>query len=139
VAVLGGYAISPSTGDSGSSVTSTTFANFSAGVLSCDLVTSGKPVYVALIPDQNGLTETNPPNISSGSGLPVVRIFASFGAGSVASGQWNGSDYAGGVIRPGVIWTILQLNAGNYTFNLQAKSSSLSVSVVNCQLVAYEL
>jgi hypothetical protein len=136
---IGGVATSTTSGSF--STTSTTFVDVTN--LSATLTTSGRPVYVGLIPD--GTTAVSVLSASIGSGTSIAGVFKIFRGATLVAQTEIGAGGASGalaVYEPvGSLWAVDFPAAGTYTYKLQAESSSASVttSVSNAKLIAYEI
>lgn len=132
---LGGVAYSGSSGNF--STTSTSLTDVTN--LSCTITTSGRPVFVGLIPDQS---TTNPGRLTWVPGVGNWAVFAILNGSTVISIAELGSagDTSGNAVPPGSVFAVDFPAAGTYTYKLQARvQSSGTAGALYCRLVAYEL
>lgn len=139
-----GHQLSSSSGSfSTSNITATDITN-----LSVTITTTGRPVFIGLIHDEN---TTNSPNQgcglfaeSSGSVTSVVGTFYILEGSTVISYTYlrnDGSSSNRKIYVPcSSLWTIRVPAAGTYTYKVQASASaSTSVGAAYSKLIAYEL
>lgn len=116
--------------------------------LSVTITTTGRPIFVGLIPDGNitnassfGVANLSSPNSIIGyaqilNGSTIIAI------SSVAAGQaFSSLTVAGSFVPVGSVYTIDTPSAGTITYsvNIHADVSSSSVSMLYAKLIAYEL
>jgi hypothetical protein len=139
----GGVAISNSSGSY-----STSSSSFTAVTnLSVTITTSGRPVYVGLIPDGTSNTTNSCYIYAINSGSNSLQAFLEILRGaSVVSQHEIGLVVGAGDIPqifypPGNIWAIDVIGAGTYTYSVSVscQSSASNMRCYNSKLIAYEL
>ncbi len=114
--------------------------------LSISITTTGRPVFISLIPDGSGAGSVVEVQKTGGSldistgRIAILRDGSVIATYSLA-GYGNTSGNAGGFTPPGGYNFIDIVVAGTYAYKVQAEiiSSNTSVSVLRCELIAYEL
>lgn len=113
--------------------------------LSITLTTSGRPVWVGLIPDggSTGAGIEVLEGVGSSSTIGYIKILrdATIVGISVVQNSVSPSASYGLVVPPGSVWSIDPVSAGTYTYKIQARvaDGTDTVRVTQVKLVAYEL
>lgn len=128
---------------SSSNASNTTSSYTDVGSCMVSIVTSGRPVFVGLMPDGNGSTgaqiKIDEVSATADGAFKLLRdgstiAILNMGVGAISVGQVN-------VTLPvGCIWYIDTPTAGTYLYKLQqAAGGGSTISVQAAKLVAYEL
>jgi len=142
-AAAGGVAISTSSGSF--STSSSSFVSVTG--LSINLTTTGRPIFVGLIPDTSGSAggiQVNRSTSGNATAFGNLRLFNTTTSTSFVTQILNGSSSTTSIslqVPCSAAFSIDFQPAGTYNYRLDvtASGSSGNFMVTNCQLIAYEL